>query len=135
MGQTLSEIKSDPEQVPHFALAVSDFLLEFLGGSISSGDWCVVTSPRRRHLERNFAHLVGSGIASRLGIPFYPDTAKCSSRQRVNAVFELGNNPLQSNVIVFDDIVTTGSTLSAMSNLLRPLGKNTLFVVGINNNR
>lgn len=135
MGQTLSEIKSDPEQVPHFAQAVSDFLLEIFGSSLSSGDWCVVTSPRRRHLERNFAHMVSSDIAMRLGIPFYPDTAKCSSRQRVTAVFELGNNPLQSNVIVFDDIVTTGSTLSAMSNLLRPLGKNTLFVVGINNNR
>ena len=59
--------------------------------------------------------------------------AFCHSRQRINAVFTLNLLPEEPNVIVFDDFVTTGSTLKAMKELLLPLGKNLLFVSGINN--
>lgn len=38
----------------------------------------------------------------------------------------------ENNVIVFDDILTTGATLIAVDKLLP--GKNCLYVVGINNN-
>lgn len=57
----------------------------------------------------------------------------CHSRQRINAVFSLNVLPQEPNVIVFDDFVTTGSTLKGMNELLRPLGKTLLFVAGINN--
>ena len=133
MGRTLTEIKSDPAEIPHFADAVSDFLLELLGPSMASGLWCVCTTPKRRHKERNFASLVSMEIARRLGIPFYEDVALCRNRQRVNAVFDLNVLPAEPNIIVFDDFVTTGSTLGAMHRLLSPLGKNLLFVAGINN--
>ncbi|MDE6022589.1 MAG: phosphoribosyltransferase [Muribaculaceae bacterium] len=133
MGRTLTEIKSDPAEIPHFADAVSDFLLEALGSSLHAGHWCICTTPKRRHKERNFATLVSMEIAAKLGIPFYEDVAFCRSRQRVNAVFDLNILPEEPNVIIFDDFVTTGSTLAAMSHLLSPLGKNILFVTGINN--
>lgn len=133
MGRTLTEIKSDPAEIPHFAEAVSDFLLELLGPSMASGHWCICTTPKRRHKERNFATLVSMEIADRLHIPFYEDVAFCRTRQRVNAVFDLNVLPAEPNVIVFDDFVTTGSTLGAMHRLLNPLGKNLLFVTGINN--
>ena len=133
MGRTLTEIKSDPAEIPHFAVAVSDFLLELLGQSMASGHWCVCTTPKRRHKERNFATLVSMDIAERLHIPFYDDVAFCRNRQRVNAVFDLNILPAEPNIIVFDDFVTTGSTLGAMHRLLSPLGKNLLFVSGINN--
>ena len=133
MGRTLTEIKSDPAEIPHFAVAVSDFLLELLGSSMATGHWCVCTTPKRRHKERNFATLVSMDIAERLHIPFYEDVAFCRNRQRVNAIFDLNILPTEPNIIVFDDFVTTGSTLGAMYRLLSPLGKNLLFVTGINN--
>lgn len=133
MGRTLTEIKSDPTEIPHFAVAVSNFLIDVLGSALPSGLWCICTTPKRRHKERNFATLVSMEIADRLSIPFYEDVALCRSRQRVNAVFDLNVLPAEPNVIVFDDFVTTGSTLCAMKNLLSPLGKNILFVTGINN--
>lgn len=133
MGRTLSEIKSDPAEIPHFAEAVSDFLIKYLGPALSSGHWCICTSPKRRHKEHNFASLICEQIHEKLGIPFYEDVALCSSRQRVNAVFTLNLLPAEPNVIVFDDFVTTGSTLKGMHELLLKHGKNTLFVAGINN--
>ncbi len=38
----------------------------------------------------------------------------------------------EQNIIVFDDILTTGATLDAVNNLLSD--KNCFFVVGIDNN-
>lgn len=131
-GRTLSEIKSDPAEIEHFSSAVSDFLTEYFGSSPKS-QWAICTTPKRRHKERNFATLVSMKIARRLGIPFYEDVATCRSRQRVNAVFDLNLLPAEQNLIVFDDFVTTGSTLKAMRNLLAPLGKSLLFITGINN--
>lgn len=133
MGRTLSDIKSDPAEIPHFAEAVSDFIVQALGSSLSDGHWCICTTPKRRHKVRNFATLISMDIAGKLKIPFYEDVAFCHSRQRINAVFTLGSQPKEPNVIVFDDFVTTGSTLKAMKELLLPLGKNLLFVSGINN--
>ncbi len=133
MGRTLTEIKSDPAEIPHFAEAVSDFLIQILGNSLASGHWCVCTSPKRRHKVRNFATLISMDISAKLGIPFYEDVAFCHSRQRINAVFTLNTLPEEPNVIVFDDFVTTGATLKAMKELLLPLGKNLLFISGINN--
>lgn len=133
MGRTLTDIKSDPAEIPHFAEAVSDLLVQVIGPSFSAGHWCICTSPKRRHKVRNFATIISIEIAKRLGIPFYEDVALCHSRQRVNTVFTLNSLPAEPNVIVFDDFVTTGSTLKAMKELLLPLGKNLLFAAGINN--
>lgn len=96
--------------------------------------WAIVPSPKRRHLTQNFACRIAAEIGSRLGIPYYEDVALAHTRQRVNVEFDLGTLPPEPNLIIFDDFVTTGSTLSAMYRLLEPLGKNLFFVVGINNN-
>lgn len=133
MGRTLTEIKSDPAEIPHFADAVSDFLIKYLGPAFASGHWCICTSPKRRHKEHNFATLICEQIGERLQIPFYEDVALCHSRQRINAVFTLNVLPAEPNIIVFDDFVTTGSTLRAMHELLISHDKNILFVAGINN--
>lgn len=133
MGRTLSEIKSDPAEIPHFAAAVSDFIVNILGPSLHLANWCICTTPKRRHKVNNFASLICADIQSRLQIPFYEDVALCHSRQRINAVFSLNSLPVQPNIIVFDDFVTTGSTLKAMRNLLLPYKKTLLFIAGINN--
>ena len=76
---------------------------------------------------------VANQIAAALQIPFYFDCAHCRNRQRVGAIFDPNNIPREDNVIVFDDFVTTGSTLQAMKNLLQEQGKNPVFFCGINN--
>ena len=133
-GRTLTDIKSDPDMVEKFAGGMNTLIRQILGHSLASGDWCIVTSPKRRHKERNFASLISARLADLLGIPFYEDVAECHSKHRVGAVFTFGKEPpSESNIIVFDDFVTTGATMISMRELLRPLGKNLVFFTGINN--
>lgn len=133
-GRTLTDIKGDPEMVEKFAEGMNTLIRQILGHSLSSGDWCIVTSPKRRHKEHNFASLISARLAELLGIPFYEDIAECHSKHRVGAVFTLnGKPPAESNIIVFDDFVTSGATMISMKNLLEPLGYNLVFFTGINN--
>ena len=133
MGRTLTDIKKDPDMVAFFADSICPVIQEMVGYNLSKGDWCVITSPKRRHKEKNFASLISERIGQKLHIPFYEDVAFCHTKQRVNAVFELNVLPVEPNIIVFDDFVTTGQTLAAMKNLLQPLGKNLVFFTGVNN--
>lgn len=133
MGRTLTDIKGDPDMVAFFADNICPVIREMLGYNLAEGDWCVVTSPKRRHKVKNFASLISERIGEALGIPFYEDVAFCHTKQRVNAVFELNVLPRETNIIVFDDFVTTGQTLAAMKKLLQPLGKNMVFFTGVNN--
>lgn len=132
-GKTLTEIKSDDDMIPFFVESLVPVIRECIGYHICDGSWSIVTTPMRRHKERNFATLVSEGLAKELGIPFYFDCAHCRSKQRVGAIFDPNNLPNEPNVIVFDDFVTTGSTLLAMKNLLQEHGKNPVFFAGINN--
>ena len=133
-GRTLTDIKGDLEMVEKFAEGMNTLIRQILGHTLSSGDWCIVTSPKRRHKTRNFASLISARLAELLGIPFYEDLAECHSKHRVGAVFTFGKTPpTEANIIVFDDFVTTGATMISMRELLLPLGKNLVFFTGINN--
>lgn len=132
-GRTLTDIKSDPDMVAFFADSICPVIKEMVGYNLSLGQWCVVTSPKRRHKEKNFATLISERLGQMLEIPFYEDVAFCHTKQRVNAVFELNVLPVEPNIIVFDDFVTTGQTLAGMKHLLQPLGKNLVFFTGVNN--
>lgn len=133
VGRTLTEIKADDDMVPFFVENLAPVIRECVGYHLHDGSWAIVTTPMRRHRERNFATLIAEGLASELAIPFYFACAHCHSKQRVGAVFEANNIPREPNVIVFDDFVTTGSTLLAMKNLLQEHSKNCVFFTGINN--
>ena len=133
-GRTLTDIKSDPDMVEKFAEGMNTLIRQILGHSLASGDWCIVTSPKRRHKEHNFASLISARLGSLLGIPFYEDVAECHSKHRVGAVFTFGAEPpRERNLIVFDDFVTSGATMISMRELLLPLGYNLVFFTGINN--
>lgn len=132
-GKTLVEIKADDAMIGRVATATADLLAEVLGSNLSLGSWAVITTPKRRHLQRNFATLVSIAIADRLGLPFYEDCASCHSKQRVNAEFTLNREPSETNIIVFDDFATTGQTMLAMKRLFAPLRHNLVFVAAINN--
>ena len=144
-GRTLTDIKSDPDMVEKFAEGMNTLIRQILGNSLADGDWAIVTSPKRRHKERNFASLISARLADLLGIRFYEDLAECHSKHRVGAVFTFGSSfaerlrsknqsPIpERNIIVFDDFVTTGATMISMRELLMPLGYNLVFFTGINN--
>lgn len=132
-GRTLTDIKADDEMVTYFIDNLLPMICDTLGRNLPAGSWAIVTTPMRRHKERNFASMIAEGLASKLDIPFYFDCAHCENRHRVGAVFSPNNIPREPNVIVFDDFVTTGSTLLAMKNLLESEGKNPVFFAGINN--
>ena len=144
-GRTLTDIKADPDMVEKFAEGMNTLIRQILGNSLADGDWAIVTSPKRRHKERNFASLISARLGSLLGIPFYEDVAECHSKHRVGAVFTFGSSfaerlrsknqsPIpERNIIVFADFVTTGATMISMRELLMPLGKNLVFFTAISN--
>lgn len=119
--------------IDFFAKNIAHLISEVLGQNIKDGHYAICTTPKRRHKTRNFATLISLEIAQLLHLPFYEDVAFARNRQRVNAVFDLNLLPKEPNIIIVDDFVTTGQTLSAMKKLLEPLGKNLTFFAGINN--
>lgn len=133
LGRTLTDIKSDPEMVGKFAEALAPVITAVLGRNLNRGGYAIVTSPKRRHKELNFASSIGLALQEMLGIPFIEDVATCRTKQRMNAVFDLNIKPTQPNLIVIDDFVTTGNTIASMRRLLEPLGFNLSFFAGINN--
>lgn len=132
-GRTLTDIKADDKMVVYFADNIAPLIQSILGRFLSADDYAVVTTPKRRHKERNFATMIAERIAASIGLPFFEDCAEAPSKHRVGTVFIARNIPPQRNVIVFDDFVTTGQTLVSMQNLLVSLGKNCTFFAGINN--
>ena len=132
-GRTLTDIKGDDAMIPFFATHVTELITDTIGDNLLNGTWAIVATPKRRHLTHNFASLIAEEIGKRLGIPFYDDCAHARTRERINAVFTANNIPAEQNIIVFDDFVTTGSTIIAMKNLLDSLGKTSVYFIGINN--
>ena len=136
-GRTLTDIKTDikgdDSMVDFFADSLAPLISEILGPDMAKGGWCVITTPKRRHLVKNFATRISERLAARLHLPFYEDVCSCRTRQRMNAVFTVNIVPKEQNIICFDDFVTTGNTLRSMANALTPYGKNIVNLVGINN--
>jgi adenine/guanine phosphoribosyltransferase-like PRPP-binding protein len=132
-GRTLTDIKGDDSMVDFFTDNMARLITEVLGPELKKGDWCIITTPKRRHLVKNFATRISEAIAARLGIPFYEDVCSCKNRQRMNAVFTVNLIPKEQNVICFDDFVTTGNTLKSMKVALEKYKHNILFFSGINN--
>ena len=132
-GRTLTDIKSDDGMVEFFSDNMARLITEVLGPNLKDGNWCIITTPKRRHLIKNFATRISEAIAARLDIPFYEDVCSCKNRQRMNAVFTVNLVPKEQNVICFDDFVTTGNTLKSMKVALEKYKLNILFFSGLNN--
>lgn len=134
-GMSLAEIKESPDMVPFFISNMAEFISTVLGPMLDKKHFCIVAPPKRRHKVKNFASTVAEGIARELGIPFHDDFAECRTRQRVGAVFTANMIPPEHNVIVFDDFVTSGSTLISMKNLLDRICRNSIFFTAILNKK
>lgn len=133
LGRTLTEVKEDKKMIDFFADHLTPFIADLAGHHLAAGGYVLVTPPPRRHLQGNFAQSVGRRIADALGIGFAPGTFRITARNRINAVFDVVEMPPHPNVILFDDIITTGSTMQACMRAFQPFNKNILYFAGISN--
>lgn len=133
-GKTLDEIKEDPDMINVFADNLSDYVSRYFGGDLKNGGWCIVTTPKRRHREGvHFATEVCRITADKLGIPFYEDAMTARNRQRIGAQFNMVKSPAEHNVILYDDIMTTGSTMNEARRILTKTGHVVFSIVAIRN--
>ncbi len=114
-GTPFSEIKQSEDIAELFAETASSFLASFIA---NTKGWAIITTPRRRHYSGfHFATAVCERIASKLGIIFYPDAVQCINRNRLAPEFHNLRPIGERRIIIYDDIITTGSTLTATSEL------------------
>lgn len=129
-GRTFRDIKSSADDARAFA----DAAAEFLRALVRSFDgWAIVTTPRRRHDGMfHFATEVCRLVSLDLGIPFYDGAVATANRDRLHPDFILLREVEEPRVIVYDDIITTGATLIATSELFADKDF-VLNLVGISN--
>lgn len=129
-GTPFSEIKQSADIAALFAEIAGSFIQSLIN---NMDDWCIITTPRRRHADGfHFATAVCELLSERVGIPFYADAVQCISRNRLAPDFHLLRPIAERRIIVYDDIITTGSTLRATSELLADRDF-VLNLIGINN--
>ena len=133
-GKPILEIKEDLNNVPVFADNLCDYLDRTLGSNIVKGGWCLITTPRRRHKEGfHFATEICKNTSEQIGIPFYSDAFEAKNRNRIIPDFKMLIKPAERNVIIYDDIITTGQTIKTVRQMLVEAGYITMLVVGIKN--
>lgn len=133
-GKLILEIKEDPNNVPVFADNLCDYLDRTLGSNITKSGWCLITTPRRRHKEGfHFATEICRNAAEQIGIPFYSDAFESKNRNRIIPDFKMLIKPAERNVVIYDDIITTGQTIKTVRQMLVEAGYVTLLIVGIRN--
>ena len=133
-GRTLEDIKNDPESVAPFARSLCEFVAAFLGPNLASGGWCICTTPRRRHAEGlHFATEVCRAASAMIGIPFREDVATARTRARIDAEISLVADPPERNVILYDDVITTGITMRETRKALMNAGHTVFAVAAIRN--
>lgn len=136
-GIEIEKIKESRETAANIAVILSGFLLDTFGGELeASPNWALVTTPRRHHRDYHFATDICRQAAEALRIRFYPDlitTEQNSKRIRETPEFVMKNDPQEDNLILFDDIITTGITLGTTRDLLIDYGHIVYSVVAIKN--
>lgn len=136
-GIPIDKIKEDQSNARLFADNLCDYLVCNTGGlHLLSGGWCLCITPRRRHKEGlHFSTEICRLAAEQLGLPFYSDVFIAENRNRIEPEFKLINNPVEVNVILYDDIISTGVTIRTCRQLLVDEGHVVLLAVGIHNRK
>lgn len=129
-GTPFSGIKQSVDIAGIFAREAISFIRRLIN---NTQGWALITTPRRRHHDGfHFASHVCSVISGALGIPFHENAVQCVNRCRLDPEFHLLLPFDERNVIVYDDIITTGSTLKATADLLSDRDM-VVGIIGINN--
>lgn len=126
--EAIKESEADGARIAKAACSLIDRLL------LSTEGWCIVTTPRRRHFEGfHFSEFVSGLISKTKHIPFYQGSVQCLTKDRLNPEFFLLRDIPENKVIIFDDIITTGTTLTATRELFADK-EQVICIVGIYNN-
>ncbi len=127
-GYSIYDIKENDDNMAVFAenavACVRQLGIRHLDG------WCIVSAPKRRHKEHNFADGCCEALAGMLGIPYHADLIVSKNKNRVHPEFEW-TPPTERSIIFFDDIITTGSTMLHCNALMQDY--NVVNIMGINN--
>ena len=134
-GIPITQIKEKESNAELFADNLCDYLVGATGGvTLLNGDWCLCTTPRRRHKDGfHFSTAICELASEKLGLPFYKDAFIAENASRLKPDFKLVINPKQTNVILYDDIISTGVTIRTCRQLLLDEGHVVLLNVGIQN--
>lgn len=133
-GINIETIKTDASMVGVFCDSLCYTLLNLIGICFNNEDWCICTTPRRRHKTgMHFASEICEETSKRLGIPFYRDVVIAKNRGRITPSFSLQINPTENNIVLFDDILTTGIIIQETRKLLITQGHTVIPIIGIRN--
>ncbi|MHC1773795.1 MAG: phosphoribosyltransferase [Lentimicrobium sp.] len=107
-------------------------------------NWTLITTPKRAHTERlgyHFASEVLRITSAETGITFLEDVIGAKDKNKLEPVFfQLKPIPQKTNLIIFDDILTTGKTIYATLDVLKQNPENNLqhtnplIIIAVNNN-
>lgn len=133
-GMTLEEIKNSKNCERQVAEAVAGYLKQSMGNNMPGTGWAIITTGRRRHREGyHFATAVCKGIAEKTGLRFYEGAIACENSDRLKPALKMLKEPEEKNLILFDDIITTGTTMSRTAELLQGAGYTVMIIIGIRN--
>ena len=133
-GKTLDEIKNDKKCERQLVGELVEYIQQAMGKNLAGNGWAMITTGRRRHREGyHFATEVTRKAAQRLGIPFYDGAISCGNANRLKPKLTIERRPEEKNLILFDDIITTGTTAAKTIELLEGEGYTVITIVGIRN--
>ena len=133
-GMTLEEIKNSRKCEKQMAEAVAGLLKQLMGGNMAGTGWAIVTTGRRRHREGyHFATAVCKALAKKTGLRFYEGVIECGNSDRLKPELTITAWPEEKNLVLFDDIITTGTTMSRTADLLQDAGYTVMAIIGIRN--
>ena len=94
----------------------------------------MITTGRRRHREGyHFATEVTRRASEALGLRFYEGAIECGNADRLKPALEIRKEPVERNLILLDDVITTGTTMTKTVELLEERGYTVLVIIGIRN--
>lgn len=133
-GQTLEEIKNDRKCERKMAEELAAQIRGSLGENLAANGWAMLTTGRRRHREGyHFATAVTKRAANALGLRFYEGAIRCGNSDRLKPQLEIVTPPEERNLILFDDVITTGTTMARTVELLQDNGYTVMVIIGIRN--
>ena len=133
-GQTLEEIKNDKKREKQMAGDLVDYIRKAMGRNLAANSWAMITTGRRRHRDGyHFATEICRKAAKQLGIPFYENAIECGNANRLKPKLSIQKKPEERNLILFDDIITTGTTVNRTAELLEGDGYTVITIIGIRN--
>ena len=129
-GTPIEKIKEDRNNAQLFADEMQHFLHCLIN---DTSGWAIVTTPTRRHNgEWHFATEVCKILAGREKIKFYEGAIQCLNKDRIKPSFFLLRPIYEKRIIIIDDIITTGMTLTTAHDLFYDK-QQVHCLIGINN--